>query len=150
MEHQKTKRMTREEKLARVVKLRDAAIAIVSRRGAWETYRPGAIKIMGARTGRIQISYRTPFQPLPDDQSKQKYLAALFGIPLRQNLPYGLDIWAPKKVLNIEWNDHGKVELVSFRPGEWCMSSEHFGQLAWQFKRVSGSSGLKVQAAIAC
>jgi len=28
------------------------------------------------------------------------------------------------------------------------MSSEHFGQLAWQFKRVSGSSGLKVQAAI--
>jgi hypothetical protein len=33
---------------------------------------------------------------------------------------------------------------------EDCMSSEHFGQLAWQFKRVSGSSGLKVQAAIAC
>jgi hypothetical protein len=31
-----------------------------------------------------------------------------------------------------------------------CMSSEHFGQLAWQFKRKSGSSGLKVQAAIAC
>ena len=31
-----------------------------------------------------------------------------------------------------------------------CMLSEHFGRLAWQFKRVSGSSGLKVQAAIAC
>jgi len=31
-----------------------------------------------------------------------------------------------------------------------CMSSEHFGQLAWQFKRMSGSSGLEVQAAIAC
>ena len=31
-----------------------------------------------------------------------------------------------------------------------CMSSEHFGRLAWQFKRVSGSFGLKVQAAIAC
>ena len=39
-------------------------------------------------------------------------------------------------------------ELCSLR---WeCMSSEHFGQLAWQFKRMSGSSGLKVQAAIAC
>src|SRR5215471_3464938 len=33
---------------------------------------------------------------------------------------------------------------------ETCMSSEHLGQLAWQFKRMSGSSGLKVQAAIAC
>ena len=31
-----------------------------------------------------------------------------------------------------------------------CMSSEHFGQLAWQFERMSGSSGLKVQAVIAC
>ena len=31
-----------------------------------------------------------------------------------------------------------------------CVSSEHFGHLVWQFKRVSGSSGLKVQAAIAC
>jgi len=31
-----------------------------------------------------------------------------------------------------------------------CMSSEHFGQLAWQFQRVSGSCGLTVQAAIAC
>ena len=25
------------------------------------------------------------------------------------------------------------------------MSSEHFGRLAWQFQRVSGSSGLTVQ-----
>ena len=37
-----------------------------------------------------------------------------------------------------------------YMAGANCMSSEHFGQLAWQFKRVSGSSGLKVQAAIAC
>ena len=38
-----------------------------------------------------------------------------------------------------------------FNP-DWvcCMSSEHFGQLAWQFESMSGSSGLKVQAAIAC
>jgi hypothetical protein len=30
------------------------------------------------------------------------------------------------------------------------MSSKHFGQFAAQFKRVSGSSGLKFHAAIAC
>src|SRR2546430_6868423 len=40
--------------------------------------------------------------------------------------------------------------MVNNQTGKRCMSSEHFGQLAWQFKRVSGSSGLKVQAAIAC
>ena len=32
---------------------------------------------------------------------------------------YGLDIWAPKKVLNIEWEESGDVVLVSFRRGEW-------------------------------
>ena len=41
--------------------------------------------------------------------------------------------------------------LTQERKRWWsCMSSEHFGQLAWQFERMSGSSGLKVQAAIAC
>src|SRR6516225_1771406 len=39
---------------------------------------------------------------------------------------------------------------VSMLIATHCMSSEHFGQLAWQFKRMSGSSGLKVQAVIAC
>jgi hypothetical protein len=36
-----------------------------------------------------------------------------------QNLPYGLDVWAPKKGLNIEWDDKGNVTLVSLRPGAW-------------------------------
>jgi len=40
--------------------------------------------------------------------------------------------------------------LAACRLLSGCMSSEHFGQLAWQFKRMSGSSGLKVQAVIAC
>jgi hypothetical protein len=38
---------------------------------------------------------------------------------------------------------------VTFRPFLThinCMSSEHFGQLAWQFKRMSGSSGGPGQA----
>src|SRR5215471_6999781 len=57
---------------------------------------------------------------------------------------------------------HGRgwrgLRVNEYTPWPWCpfvteitcMSSEHFGQLAWQFKRMSGSSGLKVQAAIAC
>jgi len=36
------------------------------------------------------------------------------------------------------------------RSGLNCMSSEHFGRFAAQFKRVSGSSDLRFQAAIAC
>src|SRR5262249_34017719 len=50
-----------------------------------------------------------------------------------------------------DWvSDPTLVPLFQALPGASCMSSEHFGQSAWQFKRMSGSSGLKVQAAIAC
>jgi hypothetical protein len=40
--------------------------------------------------------------------------------------------------------EHGRL-LCAELTARNCMSSEHFGQLAWQFKRMSGSSGLKVQ-----
>lgn len=38
----------------------------------------------------------------------------------RFQLPCGLDIWAPYKVLNIEWDPKdGAVSLRSFRRGDW-------------------------------
>jgi hypothetical protein len=48
------------------------------------------------------------------------------------------------------WDDLIGPDALRVTAPHDCMSSEHFGQLAWQFKRMSGSSGLKVQAAIAC
>ena len=61
-----------------------------------------------------------------------------------------LDVSADAKMEN-EVTKGGKRETEQTETTKRdCMSSEHFGQLAWQFKRMSGSSGLKVQAAIAC
>lgn len=28
-------------------------------------------------------------------------------------------IWAPKRVLDIEWDDAGAVALIGYGPGEW-------------------------------
>jgi len=74
---------------------------------------------MGAQVGTLKISYRTPFQRLPPFPEHLKYRCELLGLPAKENLPYGLDVWAPKKVLNIEWDDKGAVVLVAFRTGEW-------------------------------
>jgi hypothetical protein len=38
---------------------------------------------------------------------------------LSRNLPYGLDIWWNNKVLNIEWSDGGRINVVSYKPGQW-------------------------------
>ena len=48
-----------------------------------------------------------------------KYNDALLGRkPRRERLPYGIDVWYPKKVLNVEWDDDGLVHIISYKPGE--------------------------------
>lgn len=48
-----------------------------------------------------------------------KYVAAVLGVDPQRNLPYGLDVWSPHKVLNVEWDDDGRVVVVSYKPGAW-------------------------------
>jgi hypothetical protein len=68
---------------------------------------------------------------------------ALFAHGLEEHL-------APAPLFGADGGARGVARGIEAVEARACMSSEHFGQLAWQFKRVSGSSGLKVQAAIAC
>ena len=42
-----------------------------------------------------------------------------YGLKPSKNLPYSLDILCGRKVFNIEWNDAGEVQLVSFKRGSW-------------------------------
>ncbi len=104
------------KRLARALELRAAALRLVGRTGTWE--RASGINVLAAQCGTLTIFYRTPFQRLPtNDRIAAK--AARLGLRVPRNLPYGLDIWAPKKVLNLEWDDKGAVVLVSFKPGAW-------------------------------
>jgi hypothetical protein len=117
----------RGKKLVRALALRDAALTIVKRKGTWTA---GNIKVLIAYVGDIEILYRTPFQRLPAAgishrrlaalSDRNKYYMAMFHQKFhKSNMPYGIDVWAPKKVLNIEWDDEGNIELVSFRAGDW-------------------------------
>jgi hypothetical protein len=119
-------RLTRRAKLAYALALRDAALKVISRMGTWQQAEParaassvGYIRLLSARLGTLEISYRTPFQRLPKAADLLKYRAVQQGLTAPQNLPYGLDVWAPKKVMNIEWDDKGNVVLVSLRRGAW-------------------------------
>ncbi len=119
-------RLIKTTKLARALVLRDAALTVVTRIGVWEAVKAArgtsgadTMKILSARLGGLHIFYRTPFQQLPQPDDSLKHHAAQHGLTVPKNLPYGLDIWAPKKVLNIEWDDKEKVKLVSLRRGEW-------------------------------
>jgi hypothetical protein len=65
----------------------------------------------------LTLALRTPFQRMPKETERAKYMRALEGG--RTSLPYGLEVWAPKRVLDVEWDDSGTVELIGYDPGEW-------------------------------
>src|ERR1700722_18870255 len=99
-----------------VHQIRAEAIALVSNLGKWQN--AGPVKLLVYNSGSLQIAYRTPFQKLPDPGQATHYKRAqLNGKP---NLPYGLDIWFDgKKVLNVEWGDDTRFDIVSYKPGPW-------------------------------
>jgi hypothetical protein len=71
----------------------------------------------------FEILLRTPFSRLHfrAPASSRSYAGALLlqrRGPL--TLPWGIDIWlSGHKVMNLEWGDAGRVDLVSFRGGDW-------------------------------
>ncbi len=57
----------------------------------------------------LTLALRTPFQRLPKSAHSRE----------RATLPYGLEVYAPKRVLDIAWDHAGSVELIGYDPGEW-------------------------------
>ena len=106
----------------RALELRDLALAVLRARGVWQPVRvnDGTIQALTFDDDGLSILHTTPFQRLPQPTGVFiKYLSALHGLDLPQNLPYGLDIWRGGKKLNIEWSDSGQVVVVSYKAGDW-------------------------------
>jgi hypothetical protein len=110
-----TVRMSRIERAAQ---LRDAALSLLRAYGILRrhTRRPAVTTYAGVAD--LQLLLRTPLSRLPQPDEQLKYMAALLGRD-HINLPYGLDVWAGRKVLNLEWDHDDRIEIVSFRRGPW-------------------------------
>jgi hypothetical protein len=111
-----------ETRIQRAIATRDVALNTLRKHGTWQNVRgPGgkSIRVLMYKAGDLQMLHRTPFQRFGEVPPYAKYLAALYGSNRAYNLPYALDVWFGKKVLNIEWADDGRIELVSYKPGDW-------------------------------
>ncbi len=95
---------------------RSDAVQVVKKLGSWR--RAGPINVFFFDRGTLQIGYRTPFQKMPPESAKFRYLRAQYDVP--PTLPYGLDVWHKhRKVLNVEWDDHGKDYVATYVAGDW-------------------------------
>ena len=102
------------------IRLRDAALKKLRADGVFTKVTRLGFCLSWKGEG-LSLSLRTPFQKLPPVSEHPKYVAAMMGSNI-ENLPYGLDIWdigGSRKVLNIEWDQQGAIQLVSFRRGAW-------------------------------
>ncbi len=107
------------KRLNDAVAIRDSALLVLKFEGLPVADVPGhqlTLKFDG-----ITISYRTPPIELPKSVREMMAMVARDGQQFVY-LGYGLDIWDEQyggKVLNLEWNNEGYVDLVSFRRGPW-------------------------------
>jgi hypothetical protein len=107
------------------IEIRDRVLKRLKSEGKFEQTNIGPVLCWA--TAGFSATYRTPFQKLPKDHPDSddaKYQLALLeqlrGRPA--NLAYGLDLYAASvrgKVMNIEWDENGHFEVVSFHRGKW-------------------------------
>lgn len=100
------------ERIARISDIREKALKIISAQGV--------LGDLGsdASIGGLKMSLRTPFQKLPEVSDEMRRLRVFFGE--KGNHPYRLDIWDEhRRVLNVEWDNAGAIEVISYKPGEW-------------------------------
>jgi hypothetical protein len=100
------------KKARRVESLRQAVIRILQARSCEQCQYIKRTEIDG-----LTISLRSPMFWWHSKSLLPVYFESLVS---KESLKirYGLDVWAPNKVLNLEWDDGG-VAIISFRPGLW-------------------------------
>jgi hypothetical protein len=99
--------------------LRDNAMAML-KQGGWHDDGKGH-RLLIRETADLRIAYAGLLQMGAGEMTEtMKYFAAATG--RSDHLPHELSIWrkAPShKVLNVTWDDGGKIELIIYVHGEW-------------------------------
>jgi hypothetical protein len=113
-------------KLNDAINIRDRVLKKLSTSGRLEKVVQNFPAVCHWSGDGVEVIYRSPFQKIPKGKNDEKlnYVKALIkqkGGKVREQLPYGLDVWSKmqSKVLNIEWNESGQVDVIKFRRGPW-------------------------------
>ena len=104
-------------RIQRAMELRHIAIAVVKARGRWHEMRSGPhLLIYHDEVSKLTITYRSPSRTLPGDAPTA---VPHPGLPSFRNLPYGIEVFQGRKMLNVEWADDGGMNILGYTPGSW-------------------------------
>ena len=101
-----------------ILELRDRALRMLRSRGEWTPASSGP-RLLTASVGSLRIAYRTPFQP-PEPLNQPDHYDDRPALSMTEpELPYGLDVWAPRKVLSLQWANGQPPKIRLYEPGDW-------------------------------
>lgn len=113
-------------KIDDALRIRNAALFKIGVEGAFENTPNIGPRVTWTTLARLcpqihmDLRLPAPVSLIYSDADGNERRKIGFPSPSPLNLPWGLDIWTEKKVLNIEWNAYTReVEIVSFRRGSW-------------------------------
>jgi hypothetical protein len=110
--------MARKGPLPPLLLINPASTVTVRRDGQWQTI--GPLKALVADVGDLNIVHRTVFSR-PKESVNAPQLSPCAHQTEGQTNPTVCDrrVLRGKKVLNVEWDANGDIQIISFRPGEW-------------------------------
>ena len=112
--------MTGTARTARALAIRDHLLPLIRAQGATEETGGSGPRMTTWKAGRFDFALRSPFTawgikaPPP-----RPYRAAQAERRADPVLPWGLDVWHGRKVLSLQWDHAGRVEVISFTRGPW-------------------------------
>ena len=110
--------MIQTDRTARALAIRDHLLPLIRVQGAMEEIGGSGLRMVMWKAGRFAFALRSPFNPLPNT-ALDSFRAALAKQRANPVLPWGLDVWHGHKVLSLQWDDAGRVDVVSFTRGPW-------------------------------
>ncbi len=112
--------MTGTARTARALAIRDHLLPLIRVQGAMKEIGGSGVRMVTWEAEPFGFALRSPFTPWPPGApSPGSYGAAQAKQRANPVLPWRLDVWHERKVLSLQWDYAGRVEVISFSRGPW-------------------------------
>jgi hypothetical protein len=108
------------ELVARAIAIRNHLLPLIQAHGTLQEVSGMAGRVAVWKVGGFTCTLRNPFTPWPAEAPPAaSYDQAISRQRAKPDLPWGLDVWHGRKVLSLQWDDEGQLEVLAFVRGPW-------------------------------
>ena len=112
--------MSEQNEAARALAIRDHLLPLFDAHSIMQQVSGAAGRLAVCKAGSFTCTLRGPFTAWPAEAPPTaSYEQAISRQRAKPALPWCLEVWHGHTVLNLQWEDDGTVEVISFTRGPW-------------------------------